>query len=578
VFEKRATTPGEFQQLKDKSMKSIATLSPEGSSSWQAAKQYDPDAKIILFPNTPSVIKAFAERKADLALIPVYNTREGESIEYFRIMEKLSKANWVDNVVLPIHLSLGAIDDTHPLLMLIGKSNNFRQCEEYITNNYPLLPQLTVTDLQQAINDTREKDKPDHGFVATEEFLVANGLVIRERELAPHNQTRFAVISPTPSEPTGYDATALLSLPLNDRVGLLVDILGEFTRRGINIIDMRTESDIKTQKLQIYLEAEGHIKDQNLTDAVKVISDLIIQEPGSFQVLGSFPRVDMRTKHISSFGFIGTGDMSKWFARRLENEGYKSILTGRSTDLKPEDMIPQVDVVVICVPISATAEAVNKYGPLLNDGQALIILAGVAENALDAARQKTKPGVEVMLVHNLWGPQAKTMKDKNATVVRTKKSGLLCSEFEAFLYKHGALINQDTPSQHDLLMGVGQKLPTTVSVALAMALKDNEIPQDEIGSHSTLTSLYGILAMARIHTQNPRTYAEIMATTGDGRKIVKSFAENLIRLMDLANQGKIDELCAIIDENRHYLTDNFLQARMKQSLALDETLSKIIGM
>jgi prephenate dehydratase/prephenate dehydrogenase len=558
-------------------MKSIATLGPEGSSSWQAAKQFDPDAKLMLFPNTPSVIKAFAEKQTDLALIPVYNTREGESIEYFRIMEKLSKANWIDNIVLPIHLSLGAIDEVHPLLMLIGKSNSFRQCEEYITNNYPLLPQLTVTDLKKAINDARKLNKPDHGFVATEEFLVANDLVIRERELAPHNQTRFAVISSTPSEPTGYDATALLTLPLNDRVGLLVDILGEFTRRGINIIDMRTESDIKTQKLQIYIEAEGHIKDKSLTDAVKAISELIIQEPGSFQVLGSFPRVDMRTKHISSFGFIGTGDMSKWFSRRLENEGYKSLLTGRSSELKPEDMIPQVDVVVICVPISATAEAIHKYGPLLNDGQALIILAGVAENALDAALKKTKPSVEVMLVHNLWGPQAKTMKDKNATVVRTKKSGLLCSEFEAFLYKHGALINQDSPSQHDLLMGVGQKLPTTVSVALAMALKDNEIPHDEIGSHSTLTSLYGILAMARVHTQNPRTYAEIMATTGDGRKIVKSFAENLIKLMDLANEGKINELCAIIADNRHYLTDSFLKARMKQSLAVDETLSKIIG-
>ena len=88
--------------------------------------------------------------------------------------------------------------------------------------------------------------------------------------MAPHNQTRFAVISSTPSEPTGYDATALLTLPLNDRVGLLVDILGEFTRRGINIIDMRTESDIKTQKLQIYIEAEGHIKDRILADAVKI--------------------------------------------------------------------------------------------------------------------------------------------------------------------------------------------------------------------------------------------------------------------------------------------------------------------
>ena len=557
-------------------MKSIATLGPEGSSSWQAAKQYDTEAAIKLFPNTPSVIKAFLEKQADLALIPVYNTREGESIEYFRIMEKLKSAHWIDNVVLPIHLSLGAIDDSHPLTMLIGKSNSFRQCDEYITNNYPLLPQLTVIDLQQAITEVKNQGKQDHGFVAIEEFLLANGLVIRERELAPHNQTRFAIISSIASEPTGYDATALLTRPLNDRVGLLVDILGEFTRRGINIIDMRTESDIKTQKLQIYIETEGHIKDKNLADAVKSISDHIIQEPGSFQVLGSFPRVDMRTKHISSFGFIGTGDMSKWFARRLDGEGYRSLLTGRTSQMKPEEMIPQVDVVVICVPISATKKTIEKYGPLLKDGQALIILAGVAENALNAALEKTRPGVEVMLVHNLWGPQAKTMKDKNATVVRTKRSGLLCSEFEGFLYKHGALINQDSPSQHDLLMGVGQKLPTILSVALAMTLKDNQIPQDEIGTHSTLTSLYGILAMSRVHTQNPRTYAEIMATTGDGRKIVKSFSENLIRVMDMANLGKIDELCLIIDENRKYLTDDFLKARMKQSLAVDETLGKII--
>jgi prephenate dehydratase/prephenate dehydrogenase len=557
-------------------MKTIATLGPEGSSSWQAAKQFAPDAEIMLFPNTPAVIKAFSEKQAELALIPVYNTREGESIEYFRIMEKLRHAHWIDNLVLPIHLSLGSIDDAHELSMLIGKSNSFRQCEEYITNNYPLLPQLTISDLQQAIDEAKNHEKLDRGFVAIEEFLVSNGLVIREREMAPHNQSRFAVISSSPSEPTGYDATALLTLPLNDRVGLLFDILGEFTRRGINIMDMRTESDIKTQKLQIYIEAEGHIKDRNLAEAVQTISEQIIQDPESLQVLGSFPRVDMRTKHISNFGFIGTGDMSIWFADRLENEGYHSILTGRSSDVTPEEMIPEVDVVVICVPISATANAIKKYGPLVNDGQALIILAGAAEIAVDAALEVTRPGVEVMLVHNLWGPQAKTMKDKNATVVRTTRSGVLCSEFEAFLYKHGALINQDSPSQHDLLMGVGQKLPTTLSVALAMTLKDNQIPNDEIDTHSTLTSLYGILAMARIHTQNPRTYAEIMATAGDGRKIIKSFAENLVKLMDLANDGKIEELCTIIADNKNYLSDDFLEARMKQSLAIDETLGKII--
>ena len=49
-------------------MKSIATLGPEKSSSWQAAKEFDPGADIKLFPNTVSVIKAFTARQADFAL------------------------------------------------------------------------------------------------------------------------------------------------------------------------------------------------------------------------------------------------------------------------------------------------------------------------------------------------------------------------------------------------------------------------------------------------------------------------------------------------------------------------------
>jgi hypothetical protein len=67
-----------------------------------------------------------------------------------------------------------------------------------------------------------------------------------------------------------------------------------------------------------------------------------------------------------------------------------------------------------------------------------------------------------------------------------------------------------------------------------------------------------------------------MATKGDSSKIVISFAKNLGKLMDLASDGKIDELCALIDENRNYLTDEFLKARMKQALAVDETLGRVI--
>ncbi len=559
-------------------MPSIATLGPVGSDSYRAARQYAPNAECVLFNRIADIFNAFRAGKVQYALVPVYNTREGEVKEYFRLMAKMEHGYWVDNVVLPIHLSLAVLPGpkrvAQKITNIIGRSSVFRQCDEFIEENYPEATLTAVPDIEAAMAAIGHEQKQGYAVIESEELVKKHGLQLVAREVVSHNRTRFSVISSKPAPVSGYDATAIITRPLRDRVGMLADILGEFTRRGINILDLQSENDIQTQRLRIYVEVEGHIDTPLLQQALTTIESTVIQEEDALKVLGSFPRVDMRVKKIKTFGFIGSGDMSKWFAGRLENEGYKALISGRTTELSPETMIREVDVVLVCVPISVTVSVIKKYGSLLRDGQALIILAGESENTLAAALEGTTPGVEVMFVHNLWGPQALTMKDKNATVVRTHRSGSFCSEFEAFLYKHGADINHDSATKHDLLMGVSQKLPTTVSVALAMTLRDHAIDCNDINSHSTLTSLYGILAMARIHNQNSRTYAEIMATTGDGRKIVRSFADNIIRLIDLADEGNITELSAIMEANKKIMPRAFLQSRMKQAKAVDQVMSQ----
>lgn len=560
-------------------MITVATLGPKNSHAWEAALQYAPEAEITLYPHTSALIDGFVEGEFQFAIVPVYNTRAGENKKFFRLFNRIKNGYWIDNIVLPANLSLGCFDrDVQPedLTVLVGKRSVFRQTGEYIGNALPYVSLLSVHDLDTTIDQLRKKGCAGHGVIGTESMLIAHGLHIMEREVAPHNRTRYAVLGQSLAPVTGYDATAFITQPLDDRVGMLVDILGEFSRRGINILDMRSESDIKTQKLQIYIEAEGHIVDDVMRGAINHLENRIIGRPGSIRLLGSFPRVDMRTKYIKSFGFIGTGAMSSWFADRLENEGYRIFMSGRSTDLRPEDMIAKVDVVVVCVPISATAAIVREYGPLIEDGKALILLAGESETTLNAALEVTGHGVEVMLVHNLWGPQAATMKDKNAIVVRTPRSGRFCSEFEAFLYKHGADIYQDAPQKHDLLMGVGQKLPTVLSVALALTLEANGITADDIAGHCTLTSLYPILAMARVHSQNPRTYAEIMSMSGKSSKVVHDFVHNLERVMALAEHAEISELCALMEQNADHLTSEFLDARMTQAKAVDEVLGRMI--
>jgi len=560
-------------------MITLATLGPENSHSWQAAIQYAPRARIKTYPHTSALINAFSRAEVELAIVPIYNTREGENKEYFRLFDKIKTGYWIDNIVLPSYLSLGVAGpevSRDDLRMLVGKGSVFRQCEEYVGENFSELSLLNVQDIEEAMREVKQGNLTDRGVIETEQMLRAHGLHIIEREVAQHNRTRYAVLGPELAVRTGYDATAFITKPLDDRLGILVDILSEFSRRGINILDMRSESDIKTQKLQIYIEAEGHIQDEIVAGAIAHIEERVIGKPNMVRLLGSFPRVDMRTKYIRSFGFIGTGDMSKWFADRLKSEGYNILMTGRTTDLRPEKMIPQVDVVVVCVPISATTETIRKYGPLVEGGKALILLAGESEKTLDTALEVTGDDVEVMLVHNLWGPQAATMKDKNAIVVRTGRSGRLCTEFETFLYKHGADIYQDSAARHDLLMGIGQKLPTVISVALAMTLDEHGITSEDIASHCTLTSLYPILAMARVHSQNPRTYAEILSTSGDSRRIVHDFAKNLQQVISMADGSLVADLCALIDKNSDHLSKEFLRARMLQAKAVDEVLGKMI--
>lgn len=552
----------------------IATIGPEESHACQAARLYDSAAQLLTLPRPDQVLAALLDGRAELALLPAYNTREGRSRDFLQLLSASNSCHWIDNVVLPIHLSLGALDAESEVTTLVGRTSLLRQCEDFIASHFPHADLLAVSDLDRAVAEIIQGKHRQRGVIEAEGALRHYGLVLREREVIPYNRTRFAVLGRQPAAATGYDATALITDPLKDRVGLLHDMLGEFASRGINLLDLDSETDPQSQKLRFFIEMEGHIDAPGRRESLELIAREVIQEPGSIRVLGSYPRVDMRTKRIKKCGFIGSGDMSRWFAQRLEGEGYEVLVTGRSTELRPEEMIPRVDLVAVCVPISATTATIKQYGPLLKDNQALILLAGEAEETIAAALAHTAPGVEVLLAHNLWGPKAATMKDKNVSLVRTSRSGVLCREFEAFLYKHGAVISLDSAPGHNLLMGVSQKLPSATAIALAMTLRQHQLPTSEIEHHATLTSAYSMLAMARIHSQNPRTYAEILACPGEGRRIPRDFADNLVRVLELAEAGDIETLGKLVEENRAFLGQEFLGSTMARALAVDHLLGK----
>ncbi|WP_309065562.1 prephenate dehydratase [Microbacterium sp.] len=105
--------------------------------------------------------------------------------------------------------------------------------------------------------------------------------------------TRFVLVTRTtrPPEPTGADKTSLIVELPEDHPGALLELLEQFSTRGINLslIESRPIGD-ELGRYRFVLDADGHILDERMADAVLGIRRF----SPSVVFLGSYPRADRR--------------------------------------------------------------------------------------------------------------------------------------------------------------------------------------------------------------------------------------------------------------------------------------------
>jgi prephenate dehydratase len=117
------------------------------------------------------------------------------------------------------------------------------------------------------------------------------GAQVLERGIgdSPRNRTRFVVLGPADSEPTGRDKTSIAFTVAHDRPGSLVDVLHEFSDRSLNLT--KIESRPSREELGIYIflvDLEGHRSDPAVVEALAAVQGKAF----FFRMLGSYPRSD----------------------------------------------------------------------------------------------------------------------------------------------------------------------------------------------------------------------------------------------------------------------------------------------
>ncbi len=175
----------------------------------------------------------------------------------------------------------------------------YAQCNAWLTANLPSHDYVPASSNVTAATSLLETDaagrpvSPADAAIAPPTIVDHHDLVVLAENIIdnPNAVTRFALVSRTRSipEPTGADKTSLIVELPSDRSGTLVEMLEQFSTRGVNLslIESRPIGD-EIGRYRFVLDADGHVRDERVADA---LLGLFRFSPHII-FLGSYPRAD----------------------------------------------------------------------------------------------------------------------------------------------------------------------------------------------------------------------------------------------------------------------------------------------
>jgi len=267
----------------------LAFLGPPGTFSEEAALRYDPEARLVAFHTISAAVAAVDRGDADEAVVPIENSLEGAVTETLDILIRDEQLFVRSEIVLPVeHLLLvrpGTQADA--IERIISHPQSLAQCRGFVEKCYPEAQIEAALSNSAAVEEMMKREATAAiGNRRSAELYGAEALAegIQDRE---SNVTRFVVLSHEDHEPTGDDKTSVaFAFAMEDRPGLLVSALEEFSSRGINL--SKIESRPSKERLGVYVfltDLDGHRSEEPLAESLAEVR----RKCSYFRVLGSYP-------------------------------------------------------------------------------------------------------------------------------------------------------------------------------------------------------------------------------------------------------------------------------------------------
>lgn len=285
--------------------RSYSYLGPAGTFTEAALKQVEAARGQTWRPvsNLGEALNDVVTGVSDAAMIAIENSIDGGVTVAQDALATIPGLRIIGEYLVPVQFVLVARPGTRleDVSVVAGHPVAYAQCRSWLDEARPEHKHLPSTSNVQAAADLFDDAKGVDAAIAPPGIDDHYDVEVLAEGLAenPDAMTRFVLVSRTVpvGEPTGADKTSLIVELAEDRSGSLLDLLEQFSTRGVNLtlLASRPVGD-RMGRYRFVIDAEGHVKDERVADAVlgvKRYSPKVV-------FLGSYPRADRLAADFSA--------------------------------------------------------------------------------------------------------------------------------------------------------------------------------------------------------------------------------------------------------------------------------------
>lgn len=264
----------------------VGFLGPIATFSYEAAlRQFGSSAELVPCRTIADVFREAELGNLDYGIVPIENSTEGAVTSTFdRLVETNLKV--CAELELPVTHNLLSNGTLGQITTVYSHPQPFAQCRRWLAEN---LPRATLIETASTALAAQQARAPETAAIATEsaarEYDVP--ILVAHIEDVASNATRFLVIGPEMSRPTGNDQTAVM-FTVKDHVGALHDALRSFAESGINLSRIESRpSRRKRWEYVFFVDLDGHAADPSVAMALERLE----ASASAVKVLGTWPRL-----------------------------------------------------------------------------------------------------------------------------------------------------------------------------------------------------------------------------------------------------------------------------------------------